>query len=89
MYDKTGRALTGWSIGKCFDFCVNTTHHLESLMTVQEVAALLVVSPSTVYAWRHRRVGPPGIRVGQQVRYRRRDVEAWLDSQAETPSGAA
>lgn len=34
---------------------------------------------ATLYAWRSRNLGPPGIRVGNALRYRRGDVEAWLD----------
>lgn len=43
------------------------------------LAEYLGVPLATVYAWRQRGDGPPGIRVGRHVRYRRRAVEAWLD----------
>lgn len=46
------------------------------------LAAYLEVPERTVYQWRHTGYGPPGIRVGRHVRYRRRDVERWLDEQA-------
>jgi excisionase family DNA binding protein len=63
-------------------------------MTTEEVAAYLRVPPRTVEAWRYKGTGPPGIRVGKHVRYRRTDVEAWLFRQMETqavspPSGLA
>jgi predicted DNA-binding transcriptional regulator AlpA len=32
----------------------------------------------TLYQWRYRGVGPPGLRIGRHIRYRPEDVEAWL-----------
>lgn len=52
------------------------------LMTLLEVAEELRVPVSTVRGWRTRRLGPPGFRVGRHVRYRRADVDRWLDEQA-------
>ena len=55
----------------------------DRLLTVEDVAAYLGVPMATLYGWRYKQVGPPGIRVGRYVRYRRRDVEKWLDSRSE------
>ena len=52
----------------------------ERLLTAAEVAAMLQVPRQTLYGWRSRGVGPTGLRVGRHLRYRLRDVEAWLDS---------
>lgn len=52
----------------------------DALMTLQEVATMLKVPIQTMYGWRYRGEGPRGMRVGRHVRYRRRDVERWLDS---------
>jgi predicted DNA-binding transcriptional regulator AlpA len=38
-------------------------------------------SPRTVQRWRATGEGPPYIRVGRRILYRRSDVEAWLSSQ--------
>jgi predicted DNA-binding transcriptional regulator AlpA len=38
---------------------------------------------ATIYGWRARRTGPPGLKVGRHVRYRITDVERWLDDQAD------
>ncbi|GIL29927.1 helix-turn-helix transcriptional regulator [Actinocatenispora comari] len=54
----------------------------ERLMTVGEVAEYLAVPVQTIYAWRKRSEGPRGCRVGRYVRFRRTDVEKWLDQQA-------
>jgi excisionase family DNA binding protein len=51
------------------------------LLTLQEVANYLDVPEATLYAWRQKRTGPQGIRVGRHVRYREADVERWLDEQ--------
>lgn len=56
---------------------------LERLLTAQEVAARLRVSPKTV-----RRMAIPSVRVGTgrarpRVRYRSEDVEAWIRARAE------
>ncbi|HWT78644.1 MAG TPA: helix-turn-helix domain-containing protein [Candidatus Methylomirabilis sp.] len=48
---------------------------------MKEVSELLRVPVATVYAWRHKGEGPPGIKVGRHIRFRRRDVESWLDDQ--------
>lgn len=49
------------------------------LMTSREVAAMLRVPVSSVYAWRVKGTGPSAFRVGKQTLYRRSDVEAWLE----------
>ena len=49
-------------------------------MTLEELAAYLAVPVKTVYAWRYRDAGPPGLKVGRFVRFRPEDVEAWLAS---------
>jgi predicted DNA-binding transcriptional regulator AlpA len=57
----------------------------ERLLTVDEVACWLGKPKATLYVWRTRGLAPRGIKVGNVLRYRRRDVEAWLDRQAEEP----
>lgn len=61
----------------------------DNLLSPAALAEYLDVPIATVYRWRSRGDGPPGIRVGRHVRYRRRDVEAWLDSQAPRRPDAA
>lgn len=55
----------------------------QPLMTMADVAELLRIPVDTLYAWRHRRIGPAGYRVGRHVRFRRSDVERWLQTQAD------
>ncbi|TFB69113.1 DNA-binding protein [Cryobacterium glaciale] len=52
------------------------------IMTGQQVADLLQVSPRTLEEWRQTRTGPPYRRMGRHVRYMRREVLAWFESLA-------
>ncbi len=51
----------------------------ERLLTVEEVAEWLGVPVGTIYAWRYRSTGPASYKVGRHVRFRRGDVERWLE----------
>jgi excisionase family DNA binding protein len=53
---------------------------LPPLLTTEQLASYLQKPVPTLYAWRHRGEGPPAISVGRGLRYRREDVEAWLES---------
>ncbi|HEX5289806.1 MAG TPA: helix-turn-helix domain-containing protein [Streptosporangiaceae bacterium] len=55
-------------------------------LTPQDLAAELKVPVQTLYMWRTKSVGPRGHRIGRHLRYRRRDIEAWLDQQASQPA---
>jgi hypothetical protein len=47
-----------------------------------DVAARLNVDVRTVQAWRQRGVGPRFLKIGSAVRYRERDLEAYLEASA-------
>lgn len=52
----------------------------EALLTDDEAAALLKLQPATLAAWRLRgHPALPFVRVGRCVRYRRRDVLAFIE----------
>jgi len=54
-------------------------HESEKFLTVFEVASLLSVRPSTVYQWVS--LGEiPHYRLGRIVRFRRKDLEAWVEN---------
>ena len=55
----------------------------ETLLTIEDLAEYLGVPKRTIYAWRYRGTGPVGIRLGGHVRYRRHEVERWLDDQTD------
>ncbi len=54
-----------------------------ALLSPQQLADYLGVPLATVYRWRHESTGPRGIKLGKHVRYRRRDVETWLDTRTD------
>lgn len=51
------------------------------LLTPAELADYLRVGLRTVHRWRAERRGPTACRVGHAIRYRRADVDAWLEDQ--------
>jgi excisionase family DNA binding protein len=60
----------------------------EPLLSAAEVADYFQVPLATLYRWNSIGTGPRRIRVGKHVRYRRVDVEAWLDLCADSaPAG--
>jgi excisionase family DNA binding protein len=57
-------------------------------LTPEDIASLFAVPIETVYAWRKRRTGPPGFRVGRHVRYDPAAVHAWAARQADSDHAA-
>ncbi|WP_426263781.1 helix-turn-helix transcriptional regulator [Sphingomonas sp. PWP1-2] len=51
---------------------------IEPPMTSRDVSELLNVSQRTLHRWGRLRKGPPSIKVGRSVFYRRAAVEGWL-----------
>ena len=55
-----------------------TTDHNE-IMTIEEVAKYLKMTPQTVYKWAQD--GQiPGTKLGKEWRFRRRIIDEWLDT---------
>ncbi len=52
---------------------------------IETLADELDVPLRTVYAWRSRGTGPIGYRLGKHVRFRRVDVDAWLEAHVDEP----
>jgi hypothetical protein len=61
---------------------------LEPLLTTDEAAAYLHLAPQTLCDWRYRGTGPAYIRVHRRIRYRRADLEAWVQAQEVRPEEA-
>ena len=61
----------------------------DRLLDVGEVAAYLNLPTQTLYAWRVSSRGPRGIKIGRHLRFRRSDVESWLEEQADYRPPAA
>jgi len=66
-----------------------TNDHLPDIMTLDQVASYLQVPRNTIYHWRKAGGGPVGRQLGKHIRFRRTDVDTWLDAQATTGGGAA
>lgn len=64
--------------------------HLETqnpeFLTVDDLARLLRVPKATVYRWRSAGDGPRGYTIGRHVRFRRAEVETWLEERADEPN---
>jgi excisionase family DNA binding protein len=60
----------------------------DALMSTEALARYVDVPAATVAKWRATGTGPRGIRVGKHVRYRREDIDAWLESRADEPQPA-
>jgi Helix-turn-helix domain len=65
------------------------TIDVDALLTEAEAADFLRLSVRTLQAWRIRIAGPAFVQVGRAVRYRRRDLIAWIDANTVSPSRAS
>ena len=54
---------------------------LSGWITRKDLADALSVTVDTLGRWEARRFGPPCVRAGRIVLYRRRAVQDWLDAQ--------
>lgn len=54
-------------------------------MDPPDTAAYIGRSVRTLEQWRYRGEGPPYIKVGKAPRYRRSDVDRWLDAHTVRP----
>lgn len=60
------------------------------LLSEQEAAELLTVSPGTLSVWRSTgRYNLPFLKVGRMVRYRRADLIAWLEARTRESGATA
>ena len=57
---------------------------MERLIDTNEVAELLGLHSVTLAEWRTQGRGPQWVKLGRKVRYRPKDVEAWLDKNQRT-----
>jgi excisionase family DNA binding protein len=57
---------------------------LDELLSAQDLADYLDVPLSTLYDWRWRGEGPKGFRAGKHIRYRRADIEEWIQRQLDS-----
>ncbi len=55
----------------------------DELLRTRDVTKELGIAESTLYGWRVRGVGPRAIKVGGQLRYRRSEIDRWLEANAD------
>lgn len=61
----------------------------EQLWDDERTGTFLDVPVGTLANWRYQGRGPRFVKVGRHVRYRRSDVEAWLERNARESTAAA
>jgi len=49
------------------------------LLTTEQLAELLGIRPNTIEGWRLKGQGPRFCKLGRSIRYRRSDVEDWIN----------
>ncbi len=60
---------------------------MTELLTTEEAARILGVKPQSLAVWRLHGENLPFVKVGRLVRYRRSDIEKWLEAQTVTVRG--
>jgi excisionase family DNA binding protein len=51
-----------------------------AFLSPAELAAYLQIPVQTVYRWNYAGEGPKALKIGRHLRYRRDDVERWLEN---------
>jgi excisionase family DNA binding protein len=64
----------------------SATAPYDPLLTIEQVSDWLGVPKGTLYQWRSRNQGPRAIKVGGGLRYRRNEVDAYLDRHTDSRS---
>ena len=59
------------------------------LLSTKELAEVLDVHTATLATWRHEGRGPRFIKIGSNVRYRRSDIDDWLEAQTRSSTREA
>jgi predicted DNA-binding transcriptional regulator AlpA len=61
----------------------------QNALTEREAARYVGVSPAVFRLWRAERTGPDYFRAGLKlIRYRRRDLDGWIEARLSNHSGA-
>ena len=68
----------------------NVINASRDLLDERQAAEAINITPGTLSVWRSTgRYNLPFIKVGRKVRYRRADLEAWLDSRTHANGATA
>ena len=75
-------AFAGQSNGAVVNATTNTTPEAEPLLKIRDVCKLLDVSPRTFQRLRLLKDAPKTVELGGTLRWRRGDVDRWLEKKA-------
>jgi hypothetical protein len=78
---QIGSADPNRLLGEPEEISADSSTSFPELLTPQQVAGLLHIEASLLRRWRYERRGPTSFKVGKYVRYRLKDVRAWIDQQ--------
>lgn len=58
----------------------------DPLLTIDQAAEYLAIPKATLYTWRTRRVGfgPRAVKFGGSLRFRRSELDRWIEEHLET-----
>ena len=56
------------------------------LLDRETAAAVLSVEPRTLDDWRQKRIGPPWVKIGGRIFYRRSSILRWIEHIEEAPT---
>lgn len=62
---------------------IGPTEQEDRLLNVEDLAQFLGVPRQTIYVWRSQGTAPRAVKVGKHLRFRRSDVNAWLEQHAD------
>ena len=56
------------------------------LLDRETTAAVLRVEPRTLDDWRQKRTGPPSVKIGGRIFYRRSSIQRWIEHIEDMPT---
>lgn len=65
------------------EMTVQNEHVADHYMTLKELSGYLAVPVETIRYWRKLSVGPPALKFGKSLRFRRSEVDAWTRAHTE------
>ena len=88
-FDGDGRLVEVWQAGQTRQIAATleriaalldqSAAPKHALLTIEEAAEILRTPVSTLYQWRHEGKGPPSMKPGARVLYKRTALDAWID----------
>jgi len=82
-FERIATALENTSAGTGSQPAVteNQSYQDKEILTDKETASFLGVASRTLRDWRRQKKGPAFVQMGSKIRYRKKDIDAYLDNQ--------